>query len=172
MALLESLIGSSTTTLDVLFCNRSESVVNSQVRNCYCLLHWSPHDILGILQLRPMSYHQPIVMTRNTRSFDTTKFIQDLDTQPWKLLETFCDVNTMWHYWKSLFLTVLERHAPLRWVRQRKNSLPWITSSILQDIQLRNQLHKCAIQDRDPHIWQIFQDEAKFSQSSHSRCKN
>jgi len=53
-------------------------------------------------------------------------------------MDTFEDVNDKWHYWKTLFLEVVNKHIPLRKVRMKATSLPWITQEIRALMRTRN----------------------------------
>ena len=39
--------------------------------------------------------------------------LSDLRTTPWHVVDMYDNVNDKWHYWKTLFLDILNKHAPL-----------------------------------------------------------
>ena len=45
-------------------------------------------------------------------------------------VEKYEDIDQTWNCWKSMFLEVLNKHAPLKIIRPRKNQLPWIDDDI------------------------------------------
>ena len=47
-----------------------------------------------------------------------------------KEVEKYKDIDQTWNYWKSMFLEVLNKHAPVKIIRPRKNQLPWIDDNI------------------------------------------
>ena len=51
----------------------------------------------------------------------------------------------MWEIWKTLFLEVLDNHAPLQHKKIRTKKVPWITSAIKQLIITRDRLKRKAI---------------------------
>ena len=55
------------------------------------------------------------------------------------------DPNAMWEIWKSIFLEVLDKHAPLQHKKLRSKKVPWITSSIKEVINKRDKLKRKAI---------------------------
>ena len=48
------------------------------------------------------------------------------------------DPNKMWDVWKSLFLEVVNKHAPMRKGKVKSNSLPWITAELRQKMRKRD----------------------------------
>jgi hypothetical protein len=51
---------------------------------------------------------------RNLKYFNAENFQADLRSQEWELLDNQSCVNKMWDIWKTLFMTVLDKHAPIR----------------------------------------------------------
>jgi hypothetical protein len=45
-------------------------------------------------------------------------------------LSNIQDPNLMWAEWKSKFLTIADKHAPIRTKRIRSKNSPWITSDL------------------------------------------
>ena len=54
------------------------------------------------------------------------------------MIDTFDSMDDKWGCWKSLLLSVLDQHAPLRKIRERRSSLPWITAEVLKINRARN----------------------------------
>ena len=64
----------------------------------------------------------------------------------WDLCDGDFSVDKKWGIWKSLFLRVLDKHAPIRIKNVRnKSSVPWLTSSIKLHIRERDRLKHFAI---------------------------
>jgi hypothetical protein len=51
---------------------------------------------------------------RNFRKFNVESFLSDLYMLPWVQLDCKQNVDEMWECWKTLFLQVLDKHAPKR----------------------------------------------------------
>ena len=51
----------------------------------------------------------------------------------------------MWEIWKSIFLEVLDKHAPIQHKKLRSKKVPWITSSIKELINKRDELKMLVI---------------------------
>ncbi len=58
-------------------------------------------------------FRQTRLEFRNNKRFNKHDFIQNLSRLSW-IIVTLCeDPNGSWQIWKSLFLGVLDRHAPI-----------------------------------------------------------
>ena len=57
---------------------------------------------------------QDSVEFRNFRKFNVESFLSDLYMLPWVELDCKQNVDEMWECWKTLFLQVLDKHAPKR----------------------------------------------------------
>ena len=53
----------------------------------------------------------------------------------------FEDPDEMWHVWKAIFNSVVDKHAPFRTKRVRASKSPWISS------QLKDEMHERDAQD-------------------------
>jgi hypothetical protein len=65
-----------------------------------------------------------IKIIRNFKNFNVNDFLSDVSQISWETATMHDNHNVCWKIWKSLFLEVLDRHAPLRHVRIRGNSIP------------------------------------------------
>ena len=66
--------------------------------------------------------------------------------QHWEYIYFYAeDPNAMWEIWKSIFLEVLDKHAPIQHKKLRSKKVPWITSSIKELINKRDRLKRKAI---------------------------
>ena len=60
------------------------------------------------------------------RSFEKCnkeKLLLDLTDAPWHLMEIFSSVDAKWSYWRTLFLSILDKHTPIVKVWMKKDSL-------------------------------------------------
>ena len=80
------------------------------------------------------------------KKFNEKKFISELMQQHWEYIY-YCaeDPNAMWEIWKSVFLEVLDKHAPLQPKKHRSKKVPWITSSIKELINKSYKLERKAV---------------------------
>ena len=79
------------------------------------------------------------------------KFLNDLKNIPWSLIETFNDIDDAWFTWKSMFLQLVDSHAPLRKFRAKTKTCPWFSADIENLKTIRDEYHARAIDSHDLH---------------------
>ena len=75
---------------------------------------------------------------RDTKYFDETLFLQNLENSPWFLIESSVDANEALDIFTTLFLSDLETHVPKKHAVQPK----WINPESLQAIKPRGKYKK------------------------------
>ncbi|EDO36916.1 predicted protein [Nematostella vectensis] len=116
---------SSKCLLDHYVTNSPEKIVKTSVIQ----LGLSDHGmILGIRKINyktPLNSEPKIIEIRNMKRFNEQRFIEDLGKQPWHMIALMPDTESMWSRWKTLFLEVLDKYAPLPRKKLRRRSIPW-----------------------------------------------
>ena len=90
----------------------------------------SNHELLVVVRkinagkLPPRS-----IECRNFSKYDQMTFIEDLEKCSWDDAYSERDVNSTWSKWKELFLSVCNKHAPIRHKVLRGILCPWLTSA-------------------------------------------
>ena len=86
--------------------------------------------------------HQTITY-RSFKNFVESNFLNDLNSVPWEIIESFDDVDDIVSAWMTLFTETLDKHAPIKSHRiKRKYQPDWLTPEILDLIKDRN---KCKL---------------------------
>ena len=67
---------------------------------------------------------------RSFKRCDVEALLADLCDAPWQVIDAADDIDEKWSTWKTLFLSVIDRHAPLVKVRIKKNRSDWLTANI------------------------------------------
>ena len=80
------------------------------------------------------------VMYRNFKTFNRAKFRNDIYNENWEFLDSNLDPNQMWTEWKTKFLQIVDKHAPIRTKRVRPKSCPWITAGLKERMHNRDTL--------------------------------
>ena len=143
----------SSTLIDLLY------TVNTDLFTHYgCLdLSISDHSLIyGVTSL--VSYRQAHCC-KYIRCFgkcDTDSLLNDLDVAPWSVMESFDDVDDQWNYWKKLFITIVDQHIPLKKIRVRSQSLPWIDGDIRKLMRSRNYFCRKARRRHLPGDWEKY----------------
>ena len=75
---------------------------------------------------------------------------------PWECIISHENPNICWKIWKTLYLKVLDTHAPLRHIRIWTNSLPWINKKIKEQMRLRDYYKKQAVKHSSQTQWEMY----------------
>ena len=99
----------------------------------------SDHGLIyGILDTSVQKQQQCLRLIRCLRKCDVEALLSDLDTAPWSVMDSFEDIDSRWEYWKSLFEQIVASHIPMRKVRVREKTLPWIGNDVRRLMRARN----------------------------------
>ena len=90
------------------------------------------------------------------KRFDGERFNENLLNMPWERIVLKTDTNSMWIRWKELFLEVLDKHAPIRQIRERSCSVPWITADIKKLIFDRDKMKRKAMVTKQSADWDAY----------------
>ena len=145
--------GTSATTIDLVLTNVKENIHASGVIH----LGISDHSLIYAVRKFMLPKTNPSVREiRDYKHFDAELFVEDLSQMPWNAIQQFNNPNTCWNVWKSFFTETLNRHAPIRHKRTRKNSVPWITPRIKDLMRNRDYHKKRAIKYASQTHWERF----------------
>ena len=115
----------------------------------------SDHSLVYLI--RKCTYHKAPVNTfvekRNFKNFNEHAYLNDLNNLNWGQVCLHNDPNDMWTKWLNLFMSVIDKHAPLKKKRKGKRKSPWITSHVVQKIRERDYLKRQFDITRDDEIW-------------------
>ena len=111
------------------------------------------------LALNGMSNGHNSITYRNFRKFDCQNFRDDIQSQCWNNVYESSDPNEMWQQWKCTFLAIADKHAPLKTMRVRSRSSPWITAELKDLMHNRDILKIKAIKTNDPNDWAVFKKQ-------------
>ena len=77
--------------------------------------------------------------SRSMKNYSTENFNEKLSEINWFKVINCDDVDVAWSNFKDLFMSVVDKIAPLKEKRLKQRSEPWITSELLDDIRARDQ---------------------------------
>ncbi len=112
--------------------------------------------IYGVYRESAEEVKQCIKKVRCFKNCDTENLISNLQEAPWHVMGILDNIDEMWDYWKSLYLSVINNHAPLRKVRVRQKSIPWMTEEVRRLARARNYFRKKFRRTKDPKDWEYF----------------
>ena len=126
----------SQSLIDLCLTNIQSKIINSGVNH----ISISDHALVFMTyKTHFVRTGSRLIKTRYLKNFNKENFLRDLEQKPW------CKVispNDMWATWKSLLMTCIDKHAPLRSKRAGKKKSPWITSQLLRHMHRRDYLNK------------------------------
>ncbi|XP_068692806.1 uncharacterized protein [Montipora foliosa] len=93
------------------------------------------------------------VTTRSYSGYAPDSFCKDLYLVPWHMVYFFDDIDSQVDTFNSLFLDVLDQHVPIKRIKIKSCSNPFVTPEIKQLMKTRDLWHKKAIQTNDKLSW-------------------
>ena len=143
----------SGTMMDLVLKNVKENIHASGVIH----LGISDHSLIyAVMKFMLPKTNPGVREIRDYKQFDAELFVEDLSRIPWNAIQQFNNPNTCWNVWKSVFTETLNRHAPIRHKRTKRNSVPWITPRINEPMRNRDYHKKRAIKFASKTHWESF----------------
>ena len=141
----------SKSLIDLIFTNQESRVVSHGVIDCGINDHCLVYVVRKIAV--PTNNRHKYIATRSFKNFNSSFFIQELQSLPWGDIEFLDSPDEMWDVWKQLFTSVANKHAPLKTKRVRHKVSPWLTPDLKGMIIKRNNLKKKAVRSGDLNDW-------------------
>ena len=79
-------------------------------------------------------------MARSKKNYSSEVFIEKLKEVNWENVFRCSNVNDAWDSFKTMFLEVIDNIAPVKEIRVKGRTEPWMTSDILEMIYERDQI--------------------------------
>ena len=92
-------------------------------------------------------------MVRSFKRYNKEQFIKDIAAIPWGILESFNDINDAVGIWNELFVDVANRHAPLKKIRMKSSSKPWISNDLRKLMSKRDYAKRVAKKSGAKEQW-------------------
>ena len=72
-----------------------------------------------------------VLECRNLKKMDKEAYVRDLGDAPWDAAFVFDDVDEIIDAWYDIFNDILDKHAPVKTMRIKRNSQPkWFTEEL------------------------------------------
>ena len=126
----------SATQIDlILAANNPESISNHGVIE----IGISDHSLIyAVKKLVPLKGQRTCSEVRNFKNFNERLFLHDLSRIPWDCVNQFNNPNDSQQVWKSFFIEVPDRHAPILRKYIKTTRIPWLNASIKQLMRQRD----------------------------------
>ena len=148
--------GISKTLIDHVITNKPDIVHDSSIISCGI----SDHDTSFIernVRTTKMKAPPKVLNVRNFNRLDNDSFGDDTQKIPMDQIRSFSgDVNTMWHWWKTFFLDILNKHAAISEIKMKGSCLSFVTSEIKSLVRQRDHLRAKANKTGSNNLRQAF----------------
>ena len=140
------------TLLDVILTNRPElfrkcGVYNPEISD-HCLVY-------GIMTEKVQQHRPKTITSRTTKITDTEKLNADLADAPWQVGDIFTNTDDQYDYWKGLFESILNKHAPFKKKRVREKDIPYMTDAWKKAIRNKRKYAILFAKDRTPENFEL-----------------
>jgi hypothetical protein len=132
----------SATLLDHIYCNNPQNVSNIQViqsgmsDHCPIVCTWS-------CKTPKTKGEHNFIQYRSTKHFNSTAFLFDLSQVNFNDVYQYDSPDNALEIWYQKFITVLDKHAPLKTKRVKSQTLPkWLTPEIISAMKERDACKK------------------------------
>ena len=113
-----------------------------------------------------------VITVRNIQKLDVNRFQTDLKNLPWGNVNGIENVNDQWELWKSMFLSVVDRHVPLKRKRIKNKPCPWLTFEIKKLLIKRDQLKRLAVKVNTQFNWNNYKNARNNCNNIINRAKS
>ena len=96
------------------------------------------------------------VKLRSLKRYSKDEFVNQLSALKWQDVLSSSDVSKAWDLFKDFFHSVLDAVGPIKEIRLKQRTEPWMTSDILQSIQERDNWLNKFRKTRDPDDYKAY----------------
>ena len=127
----------SKSLIDHILCNNQDNIVQSRTIS----LGLSDHFLTFCTRkaTRGVFNTHKTVKIRSLKHYSKEDFILKLKNADWNVFYNSTCVNTAWTYFKTIFLSSLDTVAPMKEIRLKDRTEPWMTAEILDLIKTRDE---------------------------------
>ncbi|CDQ63256.1 unnamed protein product [Oncorhynchus mykiss] len=115
----------------------------------------SDHCLIACIRYGSAVKRPPLITVKH---FSEKAFLIDLAQVSWKDIDIILSVEDAWSFFKSNFLTILDKHAPFKKCRTKNRYSPWFTPDLTVLDQHNNILWQTAIASNSPRDMQLFRE--------------
>lgn len=146
---------SSSTTIDLIYTSMPERHLVSGVVECTISDHFMTYTILQNPRVKRGASRY--VTVRDYKHFDAASFNVDLmESNLYHIVNNCSNVNESWNNWSDNVLKVMNKHAPLKTLRLKARSNPWMTRDIITMMYRCDYLMKKAKETKDAQVFREY----------------
>ena len=155
----------SQTLVDVIFVSSPRMVVDSGIIET-CISDHLP--VYALLKLKTEKAPPTYITTRSYRNYDPDLFTIDLASNLDRLVSTFRidNVDEKLIIFNEIFLNTLDKHAPIKTMKVRGKSCPFITPEIKASMIKRDQLYSLFRKTRNHYDWLNYREARNLTKTA------
>ena len=147
----------SKSAVDHVICNNMQNIQNYGVIKYGVSDHYMTFCSKRTSSLKVKTHKHNEIQIRSTKKYDKNEFVNMLNNANWYSMYSSDTVDDAWLNFRDIFTATLDSVAPLKRVRIRNHSDPWITSEILESIRERDSWLRRSRKDRhDPDHYEKY----------------
>ena len=147
----------SSTLIDVILSNDPSRIISSGVLHIGISDHSLVHAVRKFAI--PSKNAHKYITTRSFKYFKAQAFRDELKTMPWNSVQNLNTPDEMFDHWCDVFISVANKHAPVRNKRVRNKKSPWLSAELKKSMINGDKLKKQAVSSNDPLFWKKFKKE-------------
>jgi hypothetical protein len=118
------------------------------------------HNMVGCVTRTSLPKPKPFRLCyRSYKEFDQVKFQKAVDNIPLSACEIFDDTDDQYWAFCQMYSEILNDHAPLKSKVVQRSKVPYMTSSLMKQIYLRNRLKNLFFKCRSNHKWEQYRKQ-------------
>ena len=142
---------SCSSLLDHIICNNENRISQSGTISIGVSDHFLIYCTRKIYRGQSNHLHNTIKV-RSLKNYNQENLVNAISAADWS--EVYCsDVNKAWGTFKEIFISLIDSIAPVKEIRLKKRTEPWMNNDILESIRLRDQLLHRFNKSRDPDLY-------------------
>ena len=155
--------------IDLIFVANSQRIVRSDVIPCSL----SDHSLVFCVFKAGITKAPPrIIEYRSYKHYNKQSFLQDLKYVNWSTLVDVNDVDNSVNSWCKCFTDLADTHAPIKKMKVRGISIPWMTAELSRAMQDRNYHLKKAQKTQSHHHWSCYRKLRCLVNKEVRECKS
>lgn len=136
------------TLIDHIYTTNDENITSTHVPQISISDHFPVFCNRKVNSQSTSGIHKTITY-RSFKNFDNEAFCDELKLVDWSVIQSCDNTDDMLDKWRDLFLTVVDKYAPTKTQRVKKQLQPeWLTPDILDTMRERD---KCKFDKNDQH---------------------
>ena len=84
--------------------------------------------------------HHNVIKIRSLKKYSKETLLSKLTSSNWSSIYECINVNQAWNVLKTTFFKILDEIAPIKEIRLKSRTEPWMDNDILEDIRTRDKL--------------------------------